>query len=182
MNERHYTAYSQPKSSIRAQVIGGSKRRGLNPVRFVFSKFLNYILAMMAYNCPFNSWRVNFHRWRGVKIGKDVTIGFHVTLDYSYPSYITIEDNVTLSGENYVLTHSIPKNHWKNILPAYVSQVIIKEGSWITLGVKILPGVTVGSYSVISAWSVVNTDIPSNVIAGGVPAKIIKKIDLVDRA
>lgn len=180
MQEKIYTAYSEPKRSIWAQIKSGSERRDMNPVLFTLKKFFNYSLALMAYNCPFNSWRVNFHRWRGVKIGKDVTIGFHVTLDHSYPNFITIEDNVTLSGENYVLTHSIPKKHWKNVIPAVVAPVTIKEGTWITLGVKILPGVTIGPYSIIAAGSLVNKDIPTKVLAGGMPAKVLTelKIDL----
>ena len=101
--------------------------RRKNRIPFLFKKIFNYSLALLAYNCPFNSWRVNFHRWRGVTIGKDVTIGFHVTLDHSYPKFITIEDDVTLSGENYILTHSTPKVHWKNVLPSYVAPVIIKK-------------------------------------------------------
>ncbi len=39
-----------------------------------------------------------------------------------------------------------------------------------------MPGVTVGENSIIGAFSFVNKDIPDNVVAGGVPAKIIKKI------
>jgi len=178
MQERILTAYSGSKRNIGAQIKGGSSRRGQNPIPFLFRKFINYSLALLAYNCPINSLRVKFHRWRGVKIGKDVTIGFHVTLDHSYPKYITIEDDVTLSGENYILAHSIPKTHWKNVAPAYVSEVIIKKGTWITLGVKVLPGVTIGSYSIISAGSVVHKDIPPNVVAGGIPIKVLREIDL----
>lgn len=177
MENRKFTSYSEPKPTIGSQIKSGSGRRGQNPITFFFRKFFNYSLALLAYNCPFNSWRVNFHRWRGVNIGKHVTIGFHVTLDHSYPKYITIEDNVTLSGENYILTHSIPKKHWENIVPAYVAPVIIKQGTWVTIGAKILPGVTIGEYSIISAGSVVNKDIPGDVLVGGVPAKLIRKLN-----
>lgn len=177
MKETKFTSYSEPKRTIGSQIKSGSSRRGDNPVLFFFRKFFNYMLALLAYNCPFNSWRVNFHRWRGVTIGKDVTIGFHVTLDHSYPKYIVIEDNVTLSGENYVLTHSIPKKHWENIVPAFVSTVTIKKGTWVTVGAKILPGVTIGEYCIIAAGSVVNKDVPRDTLVGGVPAKFIKKLN-----
>ena len=40
-----------------------------------------------------------------------------------------------------------------------------------------MPGVTVGDNVVIGAGSVVTKDIPSNVIAAGVPCKVIKQID-----
>jgi acetyltransferase-like isoleucine patch superfamily enzyme len=40
----------------------------------------------------------------------------------------------------------------------------------------VMPGVTVGENSIIGAYSFVNKDIPANVIAVGVPVKVIKKI------
>ena len=39
-----------------------------------------------------------------------------------------------------------------------------------------MPGVTIGKNSVIGAFSFVNKDIPDNVIAVGVPAKVVKEI------
>jgi acetyltransferase-like isoleucine patch superfamily enzyme len=39
-----------------------------------------------------------------------------------------------------------------------------------------MPGVTIGKNSIIGAFSFVNKNIPDNVIAAGVPTKVIKKI------
>lgn len=41
----------------------------------------------------------------------------------------------------------------------------------------IMPGVSVGENSIIGAFSFVNKDIPANVVALGVPANVIKKIN-----
>ena len=41
----------------------------------------------------------------------------------------------------------------------------------------IMPGVTIGNNSIVGAFSLVNKDIPANVVAAGVSAKVIKKID-----
>ncbi|WP_455145001.1 hypothetical protein [Brachyspira pilosicoli] len=41
---------------------------------------------------------------------------------------------------------------------------------------NILGGVTIGDNSIIAAGALVNKDVPSNVIVGGVPAKIIKNL------
>jgi acetyltransferase-like isoleucine patch superfamily enzyme len=41
----------------------------------------------------------------------------------------------------------------------------------------IMPGIIVGENSIVGAFSFVNEDIPDNVIATGVPAKVTKKID-----
>jgi acetyltransferase-like isoleucine patch superfamily enzyme len=42
----------------------------------------------------------------------------------------------------------------------------------------ILPGVTIGENTIIGAHSLVNSDIPPNVVALGVPAKVVREINL----
>ncbi|MCF8460898.1 MAG: acyltransferase [Flavobacteriales bacterium] len=54
--------------------------------------------------------------------------------------------------------------------------VVIKDNAWLGYGVVVLKGVTIGENSIITANSVVVSDIPANVIAGGNPAKVIKEI------
>ena len=51
---------------------------------------------------------------------------------------------------------------------------------WFGAGVLVLPGVTIGSDSVIAAGSVVNRDIPSGVIAAGNPCRVLRKITAAD--
>jgi galactoside O-acetyltransferase len=52
---------------------------------------------------------------------------------------------------------------------------------WIGSNVSILPGVTIGDNSVIGAGSVVRSDIPANVVATGVPCRILRKIGEKDK-
>jgi len=52
--------------------------------------------------------------------------------------------------------------------------VVIEDDVWIGAGAIILPGVTIGRGSIISANSVVVKDVPAMVVAGGNPARIIK--------
>ncbi|MFC2056408.1 acyltransferase [Chloroflexota bacterium] len=113
---------------------------------------------------------------RGVKIGKNVLIGFNVTIDNIYPSQITIEDGVSLAGDNLILAHSKPMEYHKDIFESYIAPVVIKKNAWVTVGAIVLAGVTIGEGSVIVAGSVVNEDIPANCIAAGNPAKAIRTI------
>ena len=55
--------------------------------------------------------------------------------------------------------------------------IIIEDEVWIGCGVIILGGVTVGKGAVIAAGAVVNKDVPSRTVYGGVPAKFIKAIE-----
>ena len=56
-------------------------------------------------------------------------------------------------------------------------KVIIGENVWIGNGVTILKNSTIGKNTIIAAGAVVKGVFPENVIIGGVPAKILKKID-----
>lgn len=55
-------------------------------------------------------------------------------------------------------------------------EIVIGEGCWIGARVSILGGVHIGKSSVIAAGALVSEDIPDNSLAGGVPAKVIKKL------
>jgi acetyltransferase-like isoleucine patch superfamily enzyme len=55
--------------------------------------------------------------------------------------------------------------------------VKLKKNCKIGSHTVVMPGVTVGKNSVIGACSFVNSDIPDNVIAAGVPARVIREID-----
>ncbi len=55
-------------------------------------------------------------------------------------------------------------------------QVVLKRNCRIGSHSVIMPGVTVGENAVIGAFSFIRRDIPDNVVAVGVPAKVIKEI------
>ena len=55
--------------------------------------------------------------------------------------------------------------------------VTIGNDVWIGGHSTICPGVTIGDGAVIAAGSVVTKDVPANVVVGGGPAKVIKRID-----
>ncbi|MCI6588707.1 MAG: sugar O-acetyltransferase, partial [Clostridiales bacterium] len=59
--------------------------------------------------------------------------------------------------------------------------VVIKDHVWIGANVTIMPGVTIGENSVIGAGSVVTRDIPDNVVACGVPCRVMREITEEDR-
>lgn len=63
----------------------------------------------------------------------------------------------------------------------FSAPVVIEDDVWIGGNVTILPGVTIGRGSVIAAGAVVNASVPPMVVAGGVPARVLREITDADR-
>lgn len=55
--------------------------------------------------------------------------------------------------------------------------VTIEKGVWLGVNVTVLKGVTIGENTVVAAGSLVIHSLPANVVAGGMPAKVLKEID-----
>ena len=84
--------------------------------------------------------------------------------------------NYVVIGNNSIITtinHKIGGIYYNN---TEYREIIIGNNVWIGARTVILPGVKIGDNSIIAAGAVVTKDVPSNVIVGGVPAKIIKEI------
>lgn len=61
------------------------------------------------------------------------------------------------------------------------SPITIGDNVWIGANVTICGGVTIGDNSIIGAGSVVTKDIPSGVIAAGVPCKVLREANENDK-
>ncbi|MCJ7855663.1 sugar O-acetyltransferase [Lachnospiraceae bacterium NSJ-143] len=113
--------------------------------------------------------------------GKNITVGKNVFINsgcsFQDQGGITIGDGA-LIGHNVVLAtlnHDFLPQKRSTLHPA---PIVIGENVWIGANVTIVPGVTIGNGSIIAAGAVVTKDVPENVVAGGVPAKIIKVLDM----
>lgn len=112
------------------------------------------------------------------EFGKNIHIGKNVFINsgcrFQDHGGIVIGDG-TLIGHNVVLAtinHDLnPEKRSDNIF----APITIGKKVWIGASVTILPGVRIGDGAVIAAGAVVTKDVPENVVAGGVPARILKK-------
>jgi galactoside O-acetyltransferase len=111
-------------------------------------------------------------------IGKRVSINSNVILGAANDGEINIGNDV-LIGPNVVIRAS---NHIYELKSIPINKqghtggkIIIEDDVWIGANVVILPNVSVGKGAVIGAGAVVNRDIPTYAMAGGVPAKVISE-------
>jgi len=109
-------------------------------------------------------------------IGNNTFIGDE-TLITGGSSNVTIGNNCDISSRVNIVTgtHKLG-NIEKAAGNGYAEDIIIEDGVWIGFGATILNGVTIGKGSIIAAGSVVTTNIPSGVLAAGVPAKVKKAL------
>jgi acetyltransferase-like isoleucine patch superfamily enzyme len=89
---------------------------------------------------------------------------------------VQIGENVRIAPYTIILDSDFhdTKDHFSD---GASSPVIIERDVWIATRATILKGVTIGHGSVIAAGSVVTKSIPPKSVAGGVPARVIKKIE-----
>ena len=111
--------------------------------------------------------------------GKNTTIGDRVFINagckFQDQGGITIDDGA-LIGHGVVLAtlnHDFTPEKRQQLHPAPIH---IGKNVWIGANATVTPGVSIGDNAVIAAGAVVNRDIPANVIAGGVPAKVIREL------
>jgi maltose O-acetyltransferase len=116
-------------------------------------------------------------RSHGIKIGQRVAI-WECKFDGVYPWLITIGNDCTLSGAE-ILTHD--DSAVLHIGRRQVGPVRIGNGVFVGRGSIILPGVTIGSNSIIAAGSVVTKDVPEGAVVAGNPAQVITHVDDVCR-
>lgn len=55
--------------------------------------------------------------------------------------------------------------------------IVLEENVWLGMRCIVLKGVTIGQNTIVAAGSVVTRSLPPNVLAGGVPAKVIRSLD-----
>ena len=108
-------------------------------------------------------------------IGKNFYANFNLTVvddgECHIGDYVMLAPNVVISTTGHPVHPSYRDKGAQFSLP-----VVIKDHVWIGSNVTIMPGVTIGENSVIGAGSVVTKDIPANVVACGVPCRVLREI------
>ena len=120
--------------------------------------------------------------WGGhhLHLGKGIYANFGLTCVDDTHIYV---GDYTKFGPNVVLATAghpiLPELREKGA--QYNMPIHIGKCCWLGAGAIVLPGVTIGDYSVIGAGSVVTKDIPSGVVAVGNPCRVLRPIGEKDK-
>ena len=111
-----------------------------------------------------------------VLIGDYTRIGIHCTVigPVTIGSHVNLAQGIVLTALNHNFKDTTLRIDEQGIS---TNLVVIKDDVWIGANAVILPGVTIGKHAVVAAGAVVTKDVPDYCIVGGVPAKIIKRIE-----
>lgn len=171
------------------QIIGCSsinslKNRGGNKCLFLSGSILkNTIINFyetegdlkIAENCYIDSY-FGIGKGCSVNIKSGTVFNGHAAIKLGESTNLTIGENCLIAPGLYMST-----TDWHTIIDIETQERINKAKDisignhvWIAQDVKILKGAVIGHDSVIGAGSVVVGHIPSNVVAAGVPARIVK--------
>lgn len=115
-----------------------------------------------------------------ISIGENFYTNHNVTILDG--AKVTFGDNVFIAPNCVFSTagHAIDSEQRNSGLEIALP-ITVGDSVWIGANVSVLPGVKIGSNTIIGAGSVVNKDIPDGVIAVGNPCRVIRKITEADK-
>lgn len=120
--------------------------------------------------------------WGGRQVHFGNNIYAHFALTLVDDGEISVGDSV-MFGPNVVLATAghpvLPEPRSRGV--QFNLPIHIERNVWLGANATALPGVRIGENSVIGAGSVVSNDVPPNVVAAGVPCKVLRPISERDR-
>jgi acetyltransferase-like isoleucine patch superfamily enzyme len=115
-----------------------------------------------------------------LRVGSNVDIGWQTTI--AVGRRVELGDNVRIAGRAFLAGypgHPLDPVDRAAGLPEtedQVGDIVLEDDVWLATGVSVMAGVRIGRGTVVAAGSVVTRDLPAGVLAGGVPATVIRPL------
>ena len=108
-------------------------------------------------------------------IGDYSRVGLHSTVigPVTIGSHVNLAQGVVITALNHNFSDSSTPIDAQGVA---TSKVTVGDDVWIGANAVVLPGVTIGSHSVVAAGAVVTHDVPEHCLVAGVPAVVKRKI------
>lgn len=110
-----------------------------------------------------------------VIIGDYTRVGLHNTIigPVRIGNNVNLAQGITVTALNHNFDDTTKRIDQQGVS---TKAVTINDDVWIGANAVVLPGVTIGTHSVVAAGAVVSKDVPPYTIVAGVPAKVIKQL------
>lgn len=110
-----------------------------------------------------------------VIIGDYTRVGLHNTIigPVRIGNNVNLAQGITVTALNHNFDDTTKRIDQQGVT---TKAVTINDDVWIGANAVVLPGVTIGTHSVVAAGAVVSKDVPPYTIVAGVPAKVIKQL------
>jgi acetyltransferase-like isoleucine patch superfamily enzyme len=145
-------------------------------------KLRKKLIKLVAKGVPGASLRVwllkrcNYSIGAGTYIGEDIIIVDDVD---EKAGLLTIGARVAISPRVTFVVHSAPnESRIGPYVKAKTAPIVVEDDAWIGTGAVILPGITICEGSVVAANAVVTSNVPPYTIVGGVPARVLKTVEV----
>lgn len=136
----------------------------------------SYVLVLLARIAP-PGLTTSCHRFRGVRLGRDVFIDRFAVIDGSFPERVTIEDEVRIAPGAVVVAHYMPGRTLARYTAPYVLDVRLGRACFIGVNAVVMPGVTVGEGAIVTSGSVVLADVAPFTVVSGNPARKVARVE-----
>lgn len=140
------------------------------------TRIIQTCLSRLAYLAPGGAGlRPALHRWRGVRLGRNVWISQFVYLDELYPEAISIGDQSTVGLRTSIFTHF----HWgpRRAVGGF-KPVVIGNNVFVGPHCVVLPGVRIGDGAVVKAGTVLTRNVPPGVFWGSDSGQPLALLDV----
>jgi maltose O-acetyltransferase len=149
------------------------------PDNVIFYRLRGWMLRRFLGSCGGNlriGRNVYLHNPKNIDLGQSVFMAYGCCLianaEIRVGSEAMLGPYCVLAAGNHTRTNKSFRYGASHSAP-----VTVGEGTWIGAHSTLTAGVTVGSGTVIAAGAVVTKDIPGDVMAAGVPARVIKQLE-----
>lgn len=138
--------------------------------------FLNKIYDLLSKHLPSNDLRIRCQRAKGVKVGNNVYLAYDVNIEMVNPELVEIGDDVRIGIGVVILAHNRPSDGWLPYFGEVREPVRVERGAVIAAGAILLPGVTIGEFSIVREGAVVEEDVAPFTMVSGIPARVIQEL------
>ncbi len=142
----------------------------------LWKSFLNRVIQIVVQVAPGErNFRPFLHRMRGVKIGKNCGIARDAIIETAYPNLVSIGDGSYIGIGVIITAHFRDEPSMEDRFKKETVSVNIEKDVLIGPGSIIMPHLTIGEGSVISAGSVVTRSVPAKMLMQGNPAEPVAR-------